>query len=38
MEIYGKWASSRNYLDITDYLALSKEHFKKKQKLVRIGN
>jgi len=38
MEFDEKWASGRKYLDMTEYLALSKEHFKKSQKVVRIGN
>jgi len=38
MEVDEKWASGRKYLDMTEYLTLSKEQLKKSQKVVRIGN
>ncbi|MBC7076414.1 MAG: IS256 family transposase, partial [Syntrophomonadaceae bacterium] len=38
MEFDEKWTSGCKYLDMTEYLALSKEHFKKSQKVIRICN
>jgi len=38
MEFDERWTSGRKYLDMTEYLTLSKEKNKKNQKVVRIGN